>query len=61
MLIVHKYGGTSLGDTERIKAVARRVKSNYDQGNRIVVVVSARAGITNELIARAKAINPNPD
>ena len=61
MLIVHKYGGTSLGNTERIKAVARRIKSSYDQGNRIVVVVSARAGITNELIARAKAVNPNPD
>lgn len=61
MLIVHKYGGTSLGDTERIKSVARRVKTSYDQGNHIVVVVSARAGITNELIARAKAINPNPD
>ena len=61
MLIVHKYGGTSLGDVERIKSVARRVKASYDQGNQIVVVVSARAGITNELIARAKAINPNPD
>jgi aspartate kinase len=54
--IVQKYGGTSVGDVERIKKVAERIKSVRDQGNELVVVVSARAGVTNELIARAKAV-----
>lgn len=60
-LIVQKYGGTSVGDVERIKNVARRVKETYDAGNQVVVVVSARSGVTNDLISRAKALNPNPD
>lgn len=60
-LIVQKYGGTSVGDVDRIRNVARRVKETYDAGNQVVVVVSARSGVTNELIARAKALNPNPD
>ena len=59
--IVQKYGGTSVGDVERIKKVAKRVKACYDEGNEVVVVVSARSGVTNELIARAKAITPLPD
>ena len=59
--IVQKYGGTSVGDVERIKKVAERVKACYDEGNEVVVVVSARSGVTNELIARAKAITPQPD
>ncbi|MBP8256326.1 MAG: aspartate kinase [Opitutaceae bacterium] len=58
--IVQKYGGTSVGDVERIKKVAERVKSSRDDGNELVVVVSARAGVTNELIARAKALTPTP-
>ncbi|MFI5357297.1 MAG: aspartate kinase [Opitutales bacterium] len=58
--IVHKYGGTSVGDVERIKKVAERIKMCRDQGNELVVVVSARAGVTNELIARAKAVCPVP-
>ncbi len=58
--IVQKYGGTSVGDVERIKKVAERIKFNRDEGNEIVVVVSARAGVTNELIARAKAVTPHP-
>lgn len=58
--IVQKYGGTSVGDVERIKNVAARIKAFRDQGNELVVVVSARAGVTNELIARAKAVCPNP-
>ncbi len=58
--IVQKYGGTSVGDVERIKKVAERIKSIRDQGNELVVVVSARAGVTNELIARAKAVCPQP-
>ena len=61
MLIVEKYGGTSVGDVDRIKNVALRVKKGLDEGHRIVVVVSARSGVTNDLIARAKAITPEPD
>ena len=59
--IVQKYGGTSVGDVERIKNVARRIKATRDAGNEVVVVVSARSGVTNELIARAQSINPLPD
>ncbi len=59
--IVQKYGGTSVGDVDRIKNVAARIKAFRDEGNELVVVVSARAGVTNELIARAKAVNPNPN
>ena len=58
--IVQKYGGTSVGDVERIKNVASRIKAIRDEGNELVVVVSARAGVTNELIARAKALCANP-
>ena len=54
--IVQKYGGTSVGDVDRIKNVAARIKASRDAGNELVVVVSARAGVTNELIARAKAV-----
>ena len=60
-LIVQKYGGTSVGDVERIKNVAQRVKETYDAGHQVVVVVSARSGVTNELIGRAEALNPHPD
>ncbi|MFM9092242.1 MAG: aspartate kinase [Verrucomicrobiota bacterium] len=58
--IVQKYGGTSVGDVDRIKNVAARIKAARDAGNELVVVVSARAGVTNELIARAKALGPLP-
>jgi aspartate kinase len=58
--IVQKYGGTSVGDVERIKNVAARIKAIRDAGNELVVVVSARAGVTNELIARAKAVCAMP-
>ncbi len=54
--IVQKYGGTSVGDVERIKKVAERIKGTRDEGHELVVVVSARSGVTNELIARAKAV-----
>jgi len=60
-LIVQKYGGTSVGNTDRILNVAKKIKALYDQGNRLVVVVSARSGVTNELVARAKTLNPEPD
>ena len=58
--IVQKYGGTSVGDVDRIKNVAARIKAIRDEGNELVVVVSARAGVTNELIARAKAVCAMP-
>ena len=58
--IVQKYGGTSVGDIDRIKHVAERIKATRDEGNEVVVVVSARSGVTNELIARAKAIHEHP-
>ena len=60
-LIVQKYGGTSVGDIERIKKVAERIKESRDEGQSLVVVVSARSGVTNELIARAKSIHDRPD
>ena len=60
-LIVQKYGGTSVGDTDRILNVAKRIKTYVDEGNQVVVVVSARSGVTNDLIARAKAFSENPD
>jgi aspartate kinase len=58
--IVQKYGGTSVGDVERIRNVAGRIKATREDGNEIVVVLSARAGVTNELIARAKALCADP-
>ena len=58
--IVQKYGGTSVGDVERIRNVASRIKAARDEGNEVVVVLSARAGVTNELIARAKALCAEP-
>ncbi len=58
--IVQKYGGTSVGDVDRIKNVAARIKAIRDAGHELVVVVSARAGVTNELIARAKAVCAMP-
>lgn len=59
-VIVQKYGGTSVGSVERIKEVALRIKATVDQGHKVVVVVSARGGVTNELISRAKEINAQP-
>ncbi len=60
-LIVQKYGGTSVGDLERIANVARKVKARRDQGNDMVVVVSAMAGETDRLLDLAKRINPVPN
>jgi aspartate kinase len=60
MLIVQKYGGTSVGNTERIKAVAARVVKSAEEGNRVVVVVSAMSGETDKLINLANQISSNP-
>lgn len=59
-LIVQKYGGTSVGDVSRIKNVAARVARLRGEGHSLAVVVSARSGVTNELIARAKAVKAQP-
>jgi len=61
MLIVQKYGGTSVGTLERIKAVAERVVRTRKQGNHVVVIVSAMAGETDKLIGLATQVSPNPD
>ena len=60
-LIVHKYGGTSMGSTDRIKNVAARVAKWHDAGHKIVVVPSAMSGETNRLIGLAKEIMAQPD
>ena len=60
-LIVHKYGGTSMGSVERIRNVARRVAKWHAAGHRMVVVPSAMSGETNRLIALAREIQAQPD
>ena len=60
-LIVHKYGGTSLADLDRINAVADRVKAAFDAGDGIAVVVSAMAGKTDQLIDWVRAAAPLHD
>ena len=59
-LIVQKYGGTSVGSPERIKAVARRVAKWRRHGHDVVLVLSAMSGETNRLIGLAKEISANP-
>ena len=59
-LIVQKYGGTSVGNTERIKQVAARVAKHRSKGDQIVVVVSAMSGVTDNLIRLSKEIMPLP-
>jgi aspartate kinase len=59
-LIVHKYGGTSVGSVERIKAVAEKIASKHRTGDKIVVAVSAMSGETNRLIGLAKDIQEEP-
>ena len=60
MLIVKKFGGTSVADKERIFNVARRCIEEYQKGNDVVVVLSAMGKMTDVLIQQAKEINPNP-
>jgi len=59
-LIVHKYGGTSLGTAERIQAVAERVIETKKQGHQVVVVVSAMSGETNRLLSLAESVTKTP-
>ncbi len=60
-LIVHKYGGTSVGSVERIGNVANRLEKWHRAGHKLVVVVSAMSGETDRLIALAKKVQQNPD
>ena len=60
-LIVKKFGGTSVANAERIEAVADLVAKSVEEGNEVVVVLSAMGKSTDELIKLSKDINPNPD
>ncbi len=57
-LIVQKFGGTSVGDAQRVMNVAKRITDTYKAGNNVVVVVSAQGDTTDDLIEKAKEINP---
>ena len=61
MLIVQKYGGTSVGDAGRIKNVAKRVCRTKEAGHDVVVVVSAMSGETDKLVNLAAEVSENPD
>ena len=60
-IIVHKYGGTSMGSVERIKNVARRVAKWHAAGHQVVVVPSAMSGETNRLLGLARELSPEAD
>ena len=60
-LIVQKFGGTSVGDLDRIRNVAARVQQEFDAGHQVAVVVSAMAGTTNQLVSWARDIGPIHD
>ncbi|MHB8481421.1 MAG: aspartate kinase [Nitrospiria bacterium] len=60
-LVVHKYGGTSVGTVERIKNVARRVAAAVEKGDKVLVVVSAMSGETDRLLKLAHQISVRPD
>ncbi len=59
MLIVKKFGGSSVANAERIKHVAKTITDSYKKGNQVVVVLSAQGDTTDELIEKAAEINPN--
>ena len=59
-LLVQKFGGTSVGSVERIQAVAQRICLSRDEGQDLVVVVSAMGHTTDELLGFANALNPSP-
>jgi aspartate kinase len=60
-IVVMKFGGTSVADAERIKSAARRIVGQRESGRRVVAVLSARGKTTDELIAMAEEVSPNPD
>ncbi|HJB06628.1 MAG TPA: aspartate kinase [Candidatus Enterocloster faecavium] len=59
-LIVQKFGGTSVADADRLRHVAKIITDTYAKGHRVVAVLSAQGDTTDELIEKAKEINPNP-
>ncbi len=59
--VVMKFGGTSVADADRLKRAARRIVRQKEQGNRVVVVLSARGKTTDELIGLAREVSPAPD
>jgi len=61
MLIVQKYGGTSVGTLERIEAVAQRVIKTKNEGHDVAVIVSAMSGVTNQLIEQAEFFTKTPE
>jgi aspartate kinase len=60
-VVVQKYGGSSVADVRKLEAVAARVMRTRQQGHEVVVVVSAMGDTTDELLAMAKQVSPNPD
>src|SRR5918998_3392049 len=60
-LVVQKYGGTSVGSPERIRAVAERLLETQREGSRVVAVISAMAGVTDNLLKLARDVSPRPD
>ncbi|HEY7288297.1 MAG TPA: aspartate kinase [Vicinamibacterales bacterium] len=60
-IVVQKYGGSSVADADRLRAVAERVMRTRQRGHDVVVVVSAMGDTTDELLALAKRVSPNPD
>ena len=61
MRLVMKFGGTSVADLDRIRNAAARVKTEAEAGNEVAVVVSAMAGVTNQLVAWCQALSPLHD
>ncbi|MGB9152776.1 MAG: aspartate kinase, partial [Alphaproteobacteria bacterium] len=60
-LIVMKFGGTSVGDIDRIKNAAAKVAAEIQRGHKVAVVVSAMSGVTDQLIGYCRAISPRYD
>ena len=58
-LIVQKFGGSSVADADRIRNVARIITETYQKGNSVVAVLSAQGDTTDDLIEKAREINPN--
>ena len=59
-LVVLKFGGTSVADIPQIKKIAVKVKNEVNQGNKVIAVVSAMAGVTNNLIELVKSTSDTP-
>ena len=59
--IVLKFGGTSIGSIERIKKIASIIKKRHNEGNEIIVVVSAMSGVTNDLMKKSSLVSKNFD